>query len=179
MSFLSAPCTCSSHPHWGIFLMDRVLALPGYTKMLWRTQSTVLLSFASCLINIVHLDGILCEHLVCAQSLCPHFSKEIFFFWETESQKMGPQMRRELSGETGIWWFLADAPNTHTPVPHPSPWSQCTHFPCKRLISYGTKWGAHNNESLITKLFYLIAFVWPWWKWAVAVSIRNVNYFPG
>jgi hypothetical protein len=88
--------------------MDRVLTLPGYTKILSRSQPTVLLSFASCLINIVHLDGILCDHLVCAQSMSRQvmgplsslFKRD--FFERTGSQKMGPQMKRELSRERGI-----------------------------------------------------------------------------
>lgn len=39
--------------------------------------------------------------------------------------------------------------------------AQHIHFPSKRFISCRMEWGAHSNKSLITKLFCLIAFVWP------------------
>lgn len=45
--------------------------------------------------------------------------------------------------------------------PGPSPTTQPTHFPSKRRIRCRTERGAHSNESLITKLLSLIAFVWP------------------
>lgn len=38
---------------------------------------------------------------------------------------------------------------------------QNSHFTGKDLLATAWNGGAHSNESLITKLFYLIAFVWP------------------
>lgn len=80
--------------------------------------------------------------------------KRIFFFKRREIQKISSQMKRELSRRKKNLRVSSRGPAHLHEV-----WY--THFPCKRLIRYGMGRGAHNNESLITKLFYLIALCGP------------------
>lgn len=75
-------------------------------------------------------------------------------FKRREIQKISSQMKRELSRRKKNLRV-----SSRGPVHLHEVWY--THFPCKRLIRYGMGRGAHSNETLITKLFYLIALCGP------------------